>query len=131
MKKKLFGLMLALAVFGAGSVSFAGFRYSPSTSVVKNEDRSGWFSGSLEAASGSSDGAQYIDCYVGATAASTYLVCEASDANNNWASCYSTDPSLVQSARSVGIATNLLVFFDGSGTCTEILVDQSSYNLIR
>jgi hypothetical protein len=117
-------LVFALVLFAAlgGGTAFAGKKYG--NPVVINTTYKFW-QGGIGAARNSPDTVQELGCQVQAST-TLWMVCRARDAQNNFVSCFSTDPKFVSAAQSVNGDSHLNVMWDGTGKCTQVTVYNES-----
>ncbi len=85
--------------------------------------------GSMGTVRASADSYQEIGCQVqGLAGALTTVVCEAVDSSNQHVLCGTTDQSIVQVAQSIASNSFLSFQWDVNGTCTALVVYNSSHN---
>jgi hypothetical protein len=113
-------------VAGLVTVRTAHAGYHGTYPIVINESSHvAW--GSLGSARNSADGIGYIGCVIYAYPGSLTAQCEAYDANTNYVSCRTSDPALVEGARSLGGDAWLHFQWDPSTLeCTGIVVRNES-----
>jgi len=82
--------------------------------------------GAVGSARASADASQYISCYA-TYASSPGAFCVARDAAGTTVSCFTSDPNKVAIVSAMTSYSYVYFSFDATGTCTQILVSNSSY----
>jgi hypothetical protein len=82
-------------------------------------------SGSVGSARASADGVQEIGCKLEAGSTSVAVRCTAANATAR-AQCFSSAPSIVQVAASIGAGSHIAFFAGSTGECIALTVDNSS-----
>ncbi|MCB9795242.1 MAG: hypothetical protein H6741_21275 [Alphaproteobacteria bacterium] len=123
-------LLTALALLSISSIGFAGMQSSATTSVVTYSSGAGYASGAVAATHDSSDSSSFVYCQVlSSTTVAEMVFCSVKDSAGNTASCWSYDAGMVASARTMGDASNLTLYFDTSAECTTLYAYNSSIYL--
>jgi hypothetical protein len=128
---KLASIGLALATCAAATAAVAG-NVSHNVVFIYSYVGTTYFSGSLTGVRYSTDGVQEIGCEVNSyTNSAPQASCWARNAANSYVACWSTEPNLVATARSVTPASYISVSFNtasgtNGGQCSDITVSNSS-----
>lgn len=119
---------LAIALALVAAPALAGNRQSAPVTISFSPDGSGSFSGALGDARASGDSSQWIGCAFGAgTSNAPWSYCYAVDAAGHNAWCYANNAPQLQVVGLIGPSSKLTVYFDRSGNCSSIQVDNFSY----
>jgi hypothetical protein len=116
-KKAIHGALIA-ALLSISGLASAGLKLSYPVNIGSN-----YASAGLGSARNSTDGSQYVDV----VATSDWVWFAFIDSGGNYGGCTSMDPNVVMQARSVNQASYVDVSWDGSGTCTSVMVRNGSY----
>lgn len=122
---KIFTVTIATcSVLTMSGIAAAGFR-SAYQVQVNTDTRQAW--GSLGTARASSDSNQYISCSVyGYSSSAGSARCEARTATNVRATCYSSNPSIIQAIAALDGDGYVLFNWDTSGSCTYVATSSGS-----
>ena len=116
-------LFVGLAV---SSETWAGFQETVLVTIDMTNRGAG---GSLADARSSADSVQYIGCIVAATnPGGTTMYCSAKDSTGTYVNCTSSDPDLVDAARSVKGDSDIAFYWDSNANCTLLWVQNYSVN---
>jgi hypothetical protein len=106
----------------ASTVALAGFRSAQQVLIF---DAGRFANGDLGYVSNTTDTTQYIGC----ENLSGFGYCYAKDPNGLSRSCSTSDPNLLAVIRSLNGDSYLIFWWDTSGHCTSIEVDNGSYGV--
>ena len=124
MKKVGLGALVVIGTLGIGSAAFAGSKWAGDVNVNLTTRV---VMANLGSARNSADSMQHVGCDVIAQKGSATLAfCYARDAAGVSMSCTTTSPAFVARARSLASATLLNLFWDASGACTALAVENYS-----
>jgi hypothetical protein len=119
--KKAVAILLGIGLIGGATQALAGLKQS-FTVVISAIS----FGGTLGDIRASSDTRQYLGCVTRSGYAGT---CTAKDASNVTKTCvFNTTNGLDRAVALIGNMSNVVVWYDANGYCTDIQVDNSSYN---
>ncbi len=117
-------LVFALALLAAlGGTSLAGFKTAGTVDVTPAAKAAG---GGLGAARNSADIYAEIGCLNQFENGSAVATCWAKDAAQESGLCYSTDPNIIASARSINGDSWISFSWDAAGKCTSLRVYNAS-----
>jgi hypothetical protein len=123
---KLVSIGLGLAACAAATAAFAGRVYHNQV-YVYSYTGGGGFSGTVTGARYSADSTQEISCQTDAFVGQTpEASCWARDAAGNYSTCFTTDPGLVATARTVNSESFLNVTMTTNGQCYFIGIQNGS-----
>lgn len=121
--KKVLCSMLALSLLAAGTVASAGAKWDD-TVYINQEWREAY--ASLGSARNSSDSVQYFQIINDGYGEGSGVWFMASDAAGTFAYCYTSAPSIVETARAATSDSFVRVYWDESNTCTSLEVRTGS-----
>jgi len=131
---KKFAIVASLAAgLALQSAANAGQRFASPVTIGHSTGAYATYAyGSFHQALSTSDHHEYIGCAMSSDVSSTdYIYCWAADATgHNYASCYAGNPfgPSRQAVSSVGEYSRIYFSADSSGHCTDVYVDNSTYN---
>ena len=123
--KTMHAVLGGVLAVGVVTSAWAGYRndYPVVVDTTYREAR-----GSLGSARASADSTQYIGCSVYSYATGgSFMYCNASSASNSYGSCTSSDPILMDAARSVKDGSYVYFGWDAGGNCQFVHVVNTSY----
>ena len=117
-------MALLVVVSTVSNDTWAGFQY---THLVTIDTTAQAAAGSIADARSSADNVQYIGCEVYASnPGGSTMYCSAKDSTGGYVNCTSSDPDLVNAARSVNGDSDILFFWDSNAACTSLYVQNYS-----
>jgi hypothetical protein len=121
-------IVIAFAALAlATTAAFAGSRSPQPVSVTLNADNSGSFRGNIGDARASTDANQEIGCTVGGSTV-LWAYCTATQADGRAAWCLLNSPQQLQAVAAIGPLSTVSVSFDKYQNCTQVEIDNYSYN---
>lgn len=114
------GGLTALAGLLLVTASHAGKK---TTQAVTVDTAQRYASGSLASARATADTTQYIGCLILSSGTTS---CQARNAAGTAASCSTTDAGFRAAAQSINGDSRLIFYWDGSGNCTSLAVENYS-----
>jgi hypothetical protein len=123
MTRHVLSALAIAALIGVAPVAHAGFK---SSFGVTTDPVSRYANGTMGSARASADAVQYMSCYA-TYASSAGAFCVARDAAGTTVSCFTSDPNKVAIVSAMTSYSYVYFSYDASGTCTQILVQNSSY----
>jgi hypothetical protein len=119
--KKAFAIILGLGVIAGATQALAGYKVSFPVVISATS-----FGGTLGDIRASSDAIQYLGCVTRNGSAGN---CTGKNTAGVTKSCaFNMTNNLAQAVATIGNLSNVVVWFDSSGWCTNIQVDNSSYS---
>jgi hypothetical protein len=120
------GVGLAAAACLATSVALGGATNTPVVYVWPDASGGGTIYGSVAGARYSLDSTESIECATEGVAGSATASCWALTSTRQYASCATSDPSLIEIIGRVNSTSLIEVSYDSSGNCTFVLVENGS-----
>jgi len=120
-------LLAALALLTTSSVGFAGMQSSPGATVYNYSNGGGYASGAVAATHDSSDSNATVYCTVLSSGAGQEMtLCSVTNSSGTTGTCWSFDDDFAATARSLGDAGLMSMYYDATGECTTLYVYSSS-----
>ena len=126
MRKQIGILAAVAAVMCASAGAYAGYKYSSGTPSITATSAIAVL-GSTRA---SADNTAYAGCTIrGTSTGSSIGWCDFVDATGASKSCSFSDPSMLQAVTAMTPYSAVRAFFNASGTCTSLYIDNYSFYL--
>ncbi|MCB9795244.1 MAG: hypothetical protein H6741_21285 [Alphaproteobacteria bacterium] len=120
-------LIAALALAALSPFAWAGYANPVTTYVYVSSSGAGQAYGALRNVAYSSDSTSYVHCAVVESSTSAdWMQCSVRSSQGSSASCYSTDPTVIEATRGVSDSSLVQFGFDSQAVCTYVRVQNDS-----
>lgn len=125
MKKTWISAGIAATVILSGAAAYAGYKASSGAPSIG----ASFAVGVMGAARATADTNSYAGCSLVNSGTSTIGFCTIADATGATKTCSFSNPGMVNAVTSITPGSAIRLFYDASGTCTQIYIDTYSFYL--